>query len=86
MGERLVAVAKVLDVRLCQKELNKLGISVREGLKSTEFLETILSERDKEAERVLETMEDFERVYAAERKVKCEPERAKRPAILRTNF
>ena len=69
MGERLVAVAKVLKGRLCQKELNKLGISVRGRWECTEFLETIRNERDKVAGSVLETMEGFERVYASERKV-----------------
>jgi hypothetical protein len=69
-GERLVAVAKVLNGRLCQKKLNKLGISMRKHLECTEFLEATLSERVKDAERVLETMEGFERVYASERQVR----------------
>ena len=60
MGERLVAVAKVLSGRLCQPELSKLGVSVKKKYSGrTEFLEAVLSERVKDAERVLETMEDF---------------------------
>ena len=59
IGDRLVAVAKVLSGRLCQPELSKLSVSVRNNSGRTEFLEAVLSERVKDAERVLETMEDF---------------------------
>jgi len=59
MGERLVAVAKVLSGRLCHPEFSKFGESVRNNWGHTEFLEAVLSERVKDAERVLETMEDF---------------------------
>jgi len=57
MGERLAVVANVLSGRRCQQGFSKwacLGSSER-----TEFLEAVLNERVKEAERVLETMEDF---------------------------
>jgi hypothetical protein len=58
MGERLVAVAKVLSVRLWQ-ELRKFSRVARGYLQRTEFPETVRNERVKDAERVLETMEDF---------------------------
>jgi hypothetical protein len=58
-GERLVAVANVLSGRFCQKEFSKLGGSVRDYLELTALLEAVLSERVKDTERVLETMEDF---------------------------
>lgn len=60
-GERLVAVAKVLRGRICWRWMRKIGARMRDHLKSTEFLETTLSERAKDAERVLEAMEDFGR-------------------------
>ena len=68
IGERLVAVANVLSGRLCQQKLSKLSGSVRDGLERTEFLETVLSERVKDAERVLETMEDFGKSVRLNRK------------------
>ena len=74
IGERLVAVANVLSGRLCQSKLSKLGGSLRESLEHTEFLETVLSERVKDAERVLETMENFRRRVC---KVEQRPEQAK---------
>ena len=58
VGERLVAVANVLSGRRCQL-LSKPSETVRDGLERTEALEAALSERVKDAERVLETMEDF---------------------------
>jgi hypothetical protein len=44
MGERFVAVAKVLSGRLCQPEFSKLGTYVRNNSGHTEFLEAVLSE------------------------------------------
>lgn len=59
MGERFVAVANVLSGRLCQRKFSKHDESEIDSLERTEFLEAVLNERVKDAERVLETMEDF---------------------------
>ena len=69
MGERFVAVAKALSGRLCQRRFRRLDVSIRNGSERTEFLEAVLRERDKDAERVLEAMEDFEKRVASGRKV-----------------
>ena len=59
MGERFVAVAKVLSGRLCQQRLSGSDEPIKNSSGRTELLEAALSERVKDAVRVLETMEDF---------------------------
>lgn len=59
MGERFVAVAKVLNGCLCQQELSEHDEPTRNSSGRTELLGAVLSERVKDAVRVLETIEDF---------------------------